>query len=306
MNGRSAVLAGPSNHAGRLYGGQRRPPGVAFGRATAQARGALLQSFKIHAAVYVPINVLLSGIWAAAGGGYFWPVWSILGWGVGLACHAAPLLARSGFRQRATKAQRRAEEPRSPERSKCVDGAGATITEERPKMRSVAAPDGTVTILFSDIETSTALNERLGDVRWMQLLRMHHATVREQVREHGGYEVKAQGDGFMIAFASAGAAVRCARAIQRDIDSRLGQHPDGPVRLRIGLHTGEAIKDEADFYGRNVALAARLTDQAHAGEILASSVVKQLTESAGDVHFDDGRELELEGLSGMHTVYRVI
>jgi class 3 adenylate cyclase len=89
----------------------------------------------------------------------------------------------------------------------------------------------------------------------------------------------------MIAFPSARRAVQCARAIQDEIDRELGDHADGPIRLRIGLHTGEAIKEEADFYGKNIVLAARIADQANGGEILASSVVKQLTESAGDLHF---------------------
>jgi class 3 adenylate cyclase len=186
-----------------------------------------------------------------------------------------------------------------------VAEAAAANGHEHASLQSSAAPDGTLTMLFSDIEASTALNERLGDVRWLELLRVHHAIVRAAVREHGGYEVKAQGDGFMIAFASARRAVQCACAIQRAIDGRLGEHPDGPVRLRIGLHTGEAIREEADFYGKNVALAARITDQARGGEILASSVVKQLTESAGDVRFDNERHLELDGLAGIHTVYRV-
>jgi class 3 adenylate cyclase len=110
----------------------------------------------------------------------------------------------------------------------------------------------------------------------------------------------------MIAFPSARRAVQCARAIQRAIDSYLGEHPDGPIRLRIGLHTGEALRQEADFYGKNVVLAARIADQAGGGEILASSVVKQLTESAGDVRFENQRDLELEGLAGTHTVYKVI
>src|SRR5439155_22093325 len=140
----------------------------------------------------------------------------------------------------------------------------------------------------------------------LRLLGPHHAIVRDQVREHGGYEVKALGDGFMIAFASARRAVRCARAIQRAIDARLGAHPDGAIRLRIGLHTGEAIRDEVDFYGKNVALAARITARARGGEILVSSVVKQLTESAGDIRFDHRREIELDGLAGTHTVYSII
>ena len=182
----------------------------------------------------------------------------------------------------------------------------SSVDSERPSLRPGAAPDGTVTVLFSDIEASTKLNERVGDVRWLELLRAHHAIVREQVHQHGGFEVKSQGDGFMIAFPSARRAVQCARAIQQGIESHLGKHPDGPIRLRIGLHTGEAIKEEADFYGKNIVLAARIADEAGGGEILASSVVKQLTESAGDLRFENERELELDGLAGTHTVYRVI
>ena len=255
----------------------------------------LTQSFKIHLTVYLLFNVFLIGIWAASGGGYFWPIWPILGWGLGVAAHAAPLLAGAGSRS---------EQPGQATTS--VDEVASTVGSERPSLRPAAAPDGTVTVLFSDIEGSTRLNERVGDVRWLDLLRTHHEIVREQVHRHGGFEVKSQGDGFMIAFPSARRAVECARAIQEEISSRLADHPDGPVRLRIGLHTGEAIREEADFYGRNIALAARITDQARGGEILVSSVVKQLTESAGDVRFENERDVELDGLSGKHTVYEVV
>ena len=246
-------------------------------------------SVRIHFIVYAAVNLFLVAIWAVAGGGYFWPIWPILGWGLALALQGAPLLARGRSRRRLTS----------------VGEVAATIGHERPSLRPAAAPDGTVTMLFSDIEASTAVNERLGDVRWHELLREHHAIVREQFHEYGGYEVKAQGDGFMVAFASARRAVECARAIQRAVDARLGEHPDGPIRLRIGLHTGEAIRDEADFYGKNVVLAARITDQARGGEILVSSVVKQLTESAGDIHFERLGDVELTGLSGTYDVYRV-
>ena len=257
------------------------------------------ESVRIHFAIYASVNVLLIGIWAASGGGYFWPIWPILGWGIGLACHAAPVLAGVGSRRSARTAA-------PGRRATSVDDVAASVGDERPTLRPVAAPDGTVTMLFSDIESSTEVNERLGDVRWLELLRAHHAIVREEVHRHGGYEVKAQGDGFMIAFASARRAVQCARAIHHAIDDQLGTHPDGPIRVRIGLHTGEAIREEADFYGKNVVLAARITDQARGGEILASSVVKDLTESAGDVRFEEGRELVLNGLNGTHTVYRVV
>jgi class 3 adenylate cyclase len=251
------------------------------------------QSIKIHAVVYAAVNLFLVAIWALTGGGYFWPIWVILGWGLGLACHAAPLLAGVGRRARPASQPEHAGRPAPPHAGTSVDDVATSIGEERPSLRPIAAPDGTVTMLFSDIESSTEVNERLGDVRWLELLRLHHAIVRDQVRAHDGYEVKSQGDGFMIAFA-------------RAVDERLGSHPDGPIRLRMGLHTGEAIREEADFYGKNVVLAARITDEAKGGEILASAVVKQLTESAGDVGFADERTLQLNGLTGTHTVYRVV
>jgi class 3 adenylate cyclase len=260
----------------------------------------LHQSFKIHLTFYVLVNVFLIGIWAASGGGYFWPVWSLLGWGIGVAAHGAVV-----FHAR-KPAPRETGTTRAREASTSVREMASSVGSERPSLRPAAAPDGTVTILFTDIEASTQLNERLGDVRWLELLRAHHAIVREHVHEHGGFEVKSQGDGFMIAFPSARRAVQCARAIQDAMDSRLGGDADTPIRLRIGLHTGEAIKEEADFYGKNIVLAARIADRARGGEILASAVVKQLTESAGDLHFEDERELELDGLAGTHTVYRVL
>jgi class 3 adenylate cyclase len=256
-------------------------------------RSALAESVRIHLTVYLVVNVMLIGIWAASGAGYFWPIWPILGWGIGLGCHAAPLLAgRGGSR-------------RGPDALSSVDEVASTVAVERPSLRPAAAPDGTVTILFSDIEGSTALNERLGDVRWLELLRAHNRVVRDQVKAGGGFEVKAQGDGFMVAFPSARRAILCARSIQEAIARDLGDHPDGPVRVRIGLHTGEAIREESDFYGKNVVVAARIADEASGGEILASAVVKQLTESAGDIHFEEGREVELAGLAGTHLLYRV-
>ena len=261
-------------------------------------RSGLETSVRIHFTVYLVVNLALIGIWAASGGGYFWPIWPILGWGIGVGCHAAPLLAR-----RDAPPPRRATLRHGDDSS--VDEVASAVAAERPSLAPGSAPDGTVTILFSDIEGSTAINERLGDVRWLELLREHNRIVREHVGSCRGFEVKAQGDGFMIAFPSARRAIDCARAIQKAVTAELGDHPDGPVRVRIGLHTGEAIRDESDFHGRNVVVAARIADAASGGEILASAVVKQLTESAGDVAFEEEREVELAGLAGRHVVYRV-
>jgi class 3 adenylate cyclase len=273
-----------------------RPPGP-------RRRSGFETSVRIHFTTFLLVNLLLIGIWAASGGGYFWPIWPILGWGIGVGCHAAPLLATRGGGRRRHRERRHL--PVDTESS--VDEVAASVASERPpSLRRAAAPDGTVTILFSDIEGSTALNDRLGDVRWLELLHAHNRVIRTEVAAHEGFEVKAQGDGFMIAFPSARRAIRCAVAMQDAIARELGEHPDGPVRVRIGLHTGEAIREESDFYGKNVVVAARIADRALGGEILASSVVKALTESGGDIAFSDPREVELAGLAGTHTVYRVM
>jgi class 3 adenylate cyclase len=185
--------------------------------------------------------------------------------------------------------------------------------------------------MFSDIEGSTALNVQLGDARWMELLKAHNAVIDAQVKAHGGHTVKTMGDGYMVAFQSAAAALRCALAIQRALpESRptvgaglapvpgAGTGPEAPpamveqqaatvgrgsVRVRIGLHTGEMVRDGDDFYGRHVNFAARVAAAAVGGEVLVSSLVRGLIAPAGEFAFDDGREVELKGITGRHRVY---
>jgi class 3 adenylate cyclase len=106
----------------------------------------------------------------------------------------------------------------------------------------------------------------------------------------------------MLAFASAEDALRCAAEIQR----ALVQAPsDGHrLRVRIGLHTGEPIREEDDFYGKSVILAARIAAEARGGEILVSRLVRELTERSG-FSFTDPTDVELKGLSGMHSLSAV-
>jgi len=186
-----------------------------------------------------------------------------------------------------------------------IDAVIALVERERPDLVPHTAPDGTVTILFSDIEGSTGMFERLGDRRAQEILRMHNRIVREQVAAHGGFEVKSQGDGFMIAFQSARRALRCAIAVQRAFAAHAERHPEEPIRVRMGLHTGEAIKEADDFFGKAVILAARIAAQARGSEILVSSLFRELTESAGEVSFGETREVELKGLTGTRRVSAV-
>jgi class 3 adenylate cyclase len=185
-----------------------------------------------------------------------------------------------------------------------IDTVAVAVQKERPDLRSHAAPDGTVTLLITDIEDSTAMNERLGDQRWMDLLREHSAIVREQIRAHQGFEVKSQGDGFMVAYDSARRALQCAIALQRAFAEHNGK-ADEPLQVRIGLHTGEAIREADDFYGHHVNLAARIAAQAGSREILVSSLLKELTSSSGEFEYDAGRDVTLKGISDPQRLFAV-
>ena len=191
--------------------------------------------------------------------------------------------------------------------STSIDFMADAISSEQPDIAALAAPDGQVTILFSDIEDSTLITERLGDQRWLEVLRAHNALFRRLVSSHGGFEVKNQGDGFMLVFPDSGRALECAAAIQRALaesDPVEGER----VRVRIGMHAGEAIREEGDFFGRSVILAARIAARARGGEILVSEQLKdraeELEADRPAIAFDRGQEIELKGLAGTHRVYR--
>jgi class 3 adenylate cyclase/tetratricopeptide (TPR) repeat protein len=190
-----------------------------------------------------------------------------------------------------------------------IDSVITAVESERPDIRAYAAADGTVTILFSDIENSTLMTERLGDERWLEVLRRHNTVFRRQVSAHGGAEVKNQGDGFMLVFPSARAGLEAAIAVQREFAAHNADLADDEqMRVRMGLHTGQAIAEEGDFFGRSVILAARIAAQARGGEILVSSSLREQADGDGDgavdLAFDGGRELELKGLAGTHQVFR--
>jgi class 3 adenylate cyclase len=175
---------------------------------------------------------------------------------------------------------------------------------ERPDLARVT-PDGRVVILFSDIEESTALNERVGDRAWVKLIGEHDNLVRRLVADHSGHVVKSQGDGFMIAFARAAQAVRCGIDIQHALHRDAQRKPRNGIRVRIGIHLGRSVRRGDDLFGRNVAMAARVAGQASGGEILVSEAVREAVSSCGDISFDEGRDAELKGFAGTHRLYAV-
>jgi class 3 adenylate cyclase len=165
---------------------------------------------------------------------------------------------------------------------------------------------GTVTVVFSDIEGSTKRAVELGDSAWMQVLDTHNTIVRRMVARHRGTEVKAQGDGFMLTFRSARGAIACMVDVQRALDAHATAQPLEAVRVRTGIHTGEVILgDDGDIYGRHVIMAARVSTQAQGGEVLVSSLVREIVEPRGDVQFGASRAVDLKGLGGSHLVHPV-
>lgn len=186
-----------------------------------------------------------------------------------------------------------------------IEAVAATVGHRRPDLRGFAAPDGRVTLMFSDVEGFTEMTERIGDREAHRVIRAHNKIVREQLRAHAGIELELQGDGFLLAFADPLAALRCAIAIERALAAYSGEHPEQPIRVRIGLHTGEAIQEADGFFGKTVILAARIAAQAYGGEILVSTTVRGVVAGAPEIVFGDSRDARLKGLAGSYTLHAV-
>jgi predicted ATPase/class 3 adenylate cyclase len=156
-------------------------------------------------------------------------------------------------------------------------------------------PTGTVTLLFTDIEGSTTLLHQLGDA-YAGLLAEHRRILRAKFAKRDGTEVDTQGDAFFYAFTRAGDAVEAASEAQ----SALG---DGPLRVRIGIHTGEPLVTDEGYVGIDVHRAARIAAAAHGGQVVLSQTTRDLL--TADVALRDLGEHRLKGLTGAERLYQV-
>jgi class 3 adenylate cyclase len=169
-----------------------------------------------------------------------------------------------------------------------LDGSTMTMASAPP------ARSGVVTVLFTDVESSTAHRRRLGDAKAQEVVHVHNAIVREGLKNFGGEEIKHTGDGIMASFLAVSGALDCAIAIQRGITAHVEADPELPLRVYIGLNAGEPIAEERDLFGTSVDLAARICQHAEAGCILVSDVVRQLAAGKGFLFSDQG-DTELKG-----------
>lgn len=180
------------------------------------------------------------------------------------------------------------------------------VSEDRAEIVRVAAPDGTVTILFSDIEDSTALNESMGDERWVRVLDAHDEQLRRAVARQHGHVVKSQGDGYMVVFGEPAAAARAALEIQQALERSSGRVlRRTPIRVRIGMHVGTAVARDGDYFGRNVAFSARVAAEAQGGQILVSDDFRAALGEEEQFTLTPCGEVELKGLADRHALWEL-
>lgn len=156
------------------------------------------------------------------------------------------------------------------------------------------------TILFSDIVSSTDMVTQLGDSAARDIFLKHDQLVQKQVKKHGGRELQNLGDGFMLSFKSASAAIKCACDIQREISNKVAS-----IKVRIGVNTGEVVRREGEHpFGQAVVVASRILSRAKGEQILVSNVTRQLA-SGGAFSFLERGRFKPKGFKESMNVYEV-
>lgn len=176
-------------------------------------------------------------------------------------------------------------------------GQFVTALQESEGAVSDGSPAGTVTVMFTDVEDSTALSQQMGDEKWARMVEEHFAILDQVVKRHRGTVVKRLGDGTMNVFASARAAVDAAIEAQWVVSKT-------KLKVRIGVHTGDALRRDGDYYGVAVNKAARIASIAGGGEIVVSTITAELSGGQG-MRFGPSRTVSLKGLGGTHDTVTV-
>jgi predicted ATPase/class 3 adenylate cyclase len=164
----------------------------------------------------------------------------------------------------------------------------------------IELPTGTVTFLFTDIEGSTKLLHELGD-GYADALDAHRVVLRKAFADHGGAEVDTQGDAFFVAFTRASDAIAAAAGAQRGLAG-------GPIRVRMGIHTGEPLRTGEGYVGMDVHRAARIAAVGHGGQVLISQSARDLVEAdlPADLALDNLGEHRLKDLSAPQQIFQLV
>ncbi|MDQ2939611.1 MAG: AAA family ATPase [Actinomycetota bacterium] len=170
---------------------------------------------------------------------------------------------------------------------------------------AIGQTEGTVTIMFTDVENSTKLLSSRGFTESHEIMRAYESIIDEKVAEHAGRRIKGLGDGFMISFGSVRHGVECALEIQRAIAEYGKQNPERKMRIRIGINTGEVVEEAGDIFGAAVNVAARVAGKARGGEILVSDVVRQLVGPMAEIQFTVRGRYRLKGFPDRWRLHQV-
>jgi class 3 adenylate cyclase len=178
----------------------------------------------------------------------------------------------------------------------------AALSPDRP---SAARPAGLRTILFTDLVDHTSQVTRLGHVAGQRWLRRHSSILREQFERHEGIEEKWTGDGFLVSFDSSRRAVRCAIAIQRALSEHNRTATEGEIHIRMGLNTGEVLREDGELFGNAVILASRVMSEAGPDQVLISEWMQQLVQATGEFKTVDRGLFTLKGFPREQRLFEV-
>jgi class 3 adenylate cyclase/DNA-binding CsgD family transcriptional regulator len=176
----------------------------------------------------------------------------------------------------------------------------STPTTETPTSQ------GTLTFLFTDLVGSTDLRSRVGDEAADEVFLTHERLTRAQIEQSGAIETKYRGDGFLIVFASARQAIDTAVAIQRSIEEHNQANPDTPIKVRMGLNSGDVMQHSGETYGLAVHAASRIADKAQGGQILVSQIVRDLAGMLPKLRLADRGLFWLKGLPARWRLFEVL
>ena len=160
---------------------------------------------------------------------------------------------------------------------------------------STGQTEGTVSVMFTDVEGSTNLLSTRGFTESHEIMKAYETIVGERIAEHAGRRIKGLGDGVMVSFGSTRHAVECALDIQKATDDYSKTNPQRKLRIRIGINTGEVVEEAGDIFGAAVNMAARVAGKAKGGQVLVSEVVRQLVGPVAEINFTYRGHYKLKG-----------
>src|SRR6266571_4548848 len=186
-----------------------------------------------------------------------------------------------------------------------VNPAQALTPETIISSLSAGQSEGTVTIMFTDVEGSTQMLSSRGFTLSHEIMKAYESIIEEKIIEHAGRRIKGLGDGVMVSFGSTRHAVECAIEIQRAIGEYSKHNPERKLKIRIGINTGEVVEEAGDIFGAAVNVAARVAGKARGGQILVSEVVRELVGPVAEMKFGYRGRYKLKGFPDRFRLHDV-